>query len=30
VGEFYANFQQTGDGEVVACLDRAWKRAEVS
>lgn len=30
VGEFYEDFRQTGDEEVVACLAHAWRQAEVS
>lgn len=30
VGEFYEDFHQTGDEEVVACLERAWMRPGVS
>ncbi|HYM90875.1 MAG TPA: phosphoribosyltransferase [bacterium] len=30
VGEFYEDFRQTGDEEVVACLTQAWGRTEVS
>ncbi|HTD45955.1 MAG TPA: phosphoribosyltransferase family protein [bacterium] len=30
VGEFYEDFRQTGDEEVVARLEQAWRRAEVS
>ncbi len=28
VGEFYEDFRQTGDEEVVACLTQAWRRIE--
>jgi predicted phosphoribosyltransferase len=30
VGEFYEDFHQTGDEEVVACLEQAWSRTGVS
>ncbi len=30
VGEFYEDFRQTGDEEVVACLERAWMKPGVS
>lgn len=30
VGEFYEDFHQTGDEEVVACLEQAWHRTGVS
>jgi len=30
VGEFYEDFHQTGDEEVVACLERVWMKREVS
>jgi putative phosphoribosyl transferase len=29
VGEFYQDFAQTTDEEVVACLERAWAKTEV-
>jgi putative phosphoribosyl transferase len=30
VGEFYEDFRQTSDEEVVACLEHVWKQAEAS
>lgn len=30
VGEFYEDFHQAGDEEVVACLEQAWMKPEVS
>jgi len=30
VGEFYEDFRQTDDEEVVACLTQAWRRTEAS
>lgn len=30
VGEFYEDFTQTSDEEVVACLERAWMQARMS